>query len=584
MGKDASEDHAALCRRVETLEGQVRHLMAEVDRLSARAPAPGGGPVREKAAPGSSDTDPLVAVDLRQFKAPNLLSTIAAVSFLLAIALVLRTLVDSGTVERRVGAYAGLAYAFLLLVLGHIRYTRAHRAIPVYSVCGALLLFSIIVEGHTRFHTLSPMFAYTVLALALFTTVAFGVRHGVPSLVMVGVLGATTAGLALEFPEPTFPALAALMLLANMAVRYAIRLRHCRWLNGAVMGLTVFFWILWIIRITHGTGAGDGEYVWLPWFMPVLGICAGWYLLVAAWAGMGKVRSRGRFETSLPPMVAAFAYPACRSYAEVAGSARLTIALWVFPAAMIMVLLAFFLARVKDRPRGTAVSFILGALLLLCVSLHDTLATMPQVLITCSILGLLGMVLSTRWKSHGLRLASYLIQIYVAVLALTDGTILALGDVSVKPVGLAAMLGLAALGHYVLARGPLPKRQRAPLVDPANRFAIVLFILTLVYGFTIIRLVWYGVCSGSENPDTFQAGQSLVLLAGGILLASIAFRGRIKEFAVIATLVAILGAGKVLSYDLTHLHGVPLVVSVSAVGVAASLGAFIWKKWQGETD
>ena len=92
----------------------------------------------------------------------TVLSNVATVCFLLVIALVLRTIVDSGQVNQTLGTAIGMGYSTLLVAFGFLRFSKSRANIPVYSTCGILLLFSIVFESYTRFQSLSAATLYSV--------------------------------------------------------------------------------------------------------------------------------------------------------------------------------------------------------------------------------------------------------------------------------------------------------------------------------------------------------------------------------------------------------------------------------------
>ena len=192
-------------RRLDELAHEVRELAARVDDMEH------GGQLRrprlsaqnEAQAAEDAPSTPASSI-LKQLTGATLLSTVATVSFLLAVALVLRTLVDSSVINRAAGAYVGLSYAIGMMMYGYHRYSRAHQPVPIYTICGLVMLFAIILETRIRFEVIPANLGYALLAVTVVATAFFGKRHRVPSVIAFGVLGATSAGLALEFPHPDY--------------------------------------------------------------------------------------------------------------------------------------------------------------------------------------------------------------------------------------------------------------------------------------------------------------------------------------------------------------------------------------------
>ena len=55
----------------------------------------------------------------------RILSQASTASFLMVIALILRTVTDYGLINKQLGAYVGIGYAAVLLVIGWFRYAKA---------------------------------------------------------------------------------------------------------------------------------------------------------------------------------------------------------------------------------------------------------------------------------------------------------------------------------------------------------------------------------------------------------------------------------------------------------------------------
>ena len=70
--------------------------------------------------------------------------------------------------------------------------------------------------------------------------------------------------------------------------------------------------------------------------------------------------------------------------------------------------------------------------------------------------------------------------------------------------------------------------------------------------------------------SSFRSGQSLIINIAALVLMAIALKGRNKEIILIASIVALIGAGKVFIFDMFGIKGVPLVLSVFSTGVVAA--------------
>ncbi len=164
-----------------------------------------------------------------------LLPRVSTVSFLLVVALALRTLTDSGVIGPRPAPSRDWRTRPRSWSPGWVLYLRRSVLAPVFAVCGAVLLCSIVVETHIRFAALGTAAAFTALgATGLFLTL-LGERGRTALPGVVGVLGISLAGIALTVSHQQFAPLLALLLGASLlAIPVSRRLR------GDWIGWTLF--------------------------------------------------------------------------------------------------------------------------------------------------------------------------------------------------------------------------------------------------------------------------------------------------------------------------------------------------------
>jgi hypothetical protein len=195
-------------------------------------------------------------------------------------------------------------------------------------------------------------------------------------------------------------------------------------------------------------------------------------------------------------------------------------------------------------------------------------------------------VMSRRWRSGGVRLTSYLLQLYACgmlalILRVTETN-------SPSFVGAAASGTLAGIAfvHYLWARNnpPPPESVIFRRFDIHDRFAVFLLMASLLGGFFTLRLGVYqgiiGVVSGEEVAAAFSSAQTVIVNVSAAVLMCFAFMHRNKEVRNVAILITIIGGVKVFMLDLFGLAGLPVVVSVLYFGVAASLESFALSRWQ----
>lgn len=577
---------SGLRQRIEELTEQVRSLNATVDELGARvrglsrhsAEAPDA--VRDR--PGESLS---ISPGVRGFQASAFLSATAAVCFLLVIALILRMASDMGVINYQFGAFLGLAYAFALFAFAHIRYTRARRAIPVYSTCGGILVFAIVLENHAQFTAAFTPLSYLILAASAFVMILLGYLHSVPTLLGMGTLGVSVVAVAAGFPNPVFPLAATLILLANLAVCVRTHLPKCGWMAWGMLATTLFFWFTWTVKLATVLNRGDDPAPALAssWFLPILAAFVVWYVVLAARNALRTGQISHGFETALPILTVLWSYPVARSIAGSALIPRPVLGIAGLVLALGFVVFALALAKRQGSLTRETTAFIVAAVLLCGFTLPSLVWHISAATIVWSMLGVALAVLSWKWQSGALRAMSYSVQAVAGGVAVTAAGLMSLEPFSVWLVSVGLAMAGLCLGHYLWCRRRPPHDHGRffSAIDPNDRTAIVPFLVAVICAFGAVRMVWYEIGSAIESGGAFQCGQSVILNAAAILLAMAGLVKKNGEFLVIAVVVAILGAVKVFAYDFFHIQNLPLVISVFSFGLTAAIGALIWKKCQG---
>jgi len=178
---------------IENLSEQVQILTTRVEQLSDRLATIENDTILRKRSvqPQATQThqtdnpaydSPPALIDTK-----TLLPRIATVCFLLVIALSLRTITDNQIINTQAGSVLGMAYAAILILFGWRLYGKKSRLAPVFPGCGILLLFSIILETHAHYESLSTMGAYTILFIAGATIFTMSIRYRASSLICLGV-------------------------------------------------------------------------------------------------------------------------------------------------------------------------------------------------------------------------------------------------------------------------------------------------------------------------------------------------------------------------------------------------------------
>lgn len=579
----------SLERRIEELEKGLNALGSKIEELEHRLEPPVGKVRRrDMPAPAAEPSEPSEAL-LDWVGDSSLLQRLASICFLLVVALVLRTVTDNDILGKGVGSLIGMAYSFALIAWGWRSYRRSHALAPVFTVCGAFLLFSIVVETHEHFESLPTVPAYLIIGAAGVVMAIISHLYKVALPVFVGTLGVCLAGIALDFPHPVFPYLFILLLAVNLLGTFATRLQRCSWLRWILFGVTVFMMMVWGMRLGLTLGRASPEEIpfSVAGFFPAVATLAFAYAGVSIMGILGRITERvSRFDFALPTLNVIWAFAVAR-YAVNAGLGSETFfgAFAVAAAVGHFAVSSWFGRRQLAGAPGTNAFALAGSVLLaMALPLVTGSELISLALISATALGM--SVLSRKWRSGGMRLSSYLLQFYAcSVLVLLLRTTEATGPSIVGAVASGALAGVAFL-HYFWARNNPPPRESVVFeqFDRDDRLAVFLLLASLLGGFFALRLGVYqgivGIVSGEEVPALFSSAQTVLVNLSAAVLMCFAFMRRDKEIRNVAILVTIIGGVKVFMVDLFGLSGVPVVVSVLSFGVAASLESFALSRWQ----
>ena len=298
-----ADEHSSLKIQVEQIAAQVEALTRRVDALTEQIALVSARPAPDRVASGDGDfPDPSEAL-LSWVGRSSLLQRLSTVCFLLVVALILRTVTDNGMVNIRLGTIIGMSYAVALMLMGWRRYRRANPLAPIFIVCGTVLMFTIVVETHTRFDALPSVQAYILLMLTGLGTAVISYVYRVPAPVAVGNLGMCIAGAAIDYPNPFFPYLGIVLLTANLLGFFTARAHRYSWLRWILLLVTLFMINLWGIKLgmTLLGGEKPPRILAPDWFLPILILFSATYA-ITAW--MGIIRSLSgrisRFELALP--------------------------------------------------------------------------------------------------------------------------------------------------------------------------------------------------------------------------------------------------------------------------------------------
>ncbi|MFZ2949347.1 MAG: hypothetical protein WA003_07665 [Desulfuromonadaceae bacterium] len=586
----------ALEKREKELESRIQMLERQLDRLSAHistedvpaaeAPVP---KTRQIAREYPDEDLPELSEEVLSWAGRNaVLPRLATVCFLMVVALVLRTVTDSGLVSKLIGSGLGMGYAAGLMIFGWYKYARESPLAPVFAACGVVLMSTIVVETHMHFKSLPLVPAYLTLMATGFGMALMSRRFNAFVPISVGVLGMCFAGAAIDYPHPFFPYLALVLYTANVLGYFAAQLKRCSWLRWSVLVVTMVMLQLWGVRLGMLLRKGEDIPPELAsdWYLPVLALFFLTFIFLSL-LGIVNAGSRkiSRFDFSLPTLNVIWAFTLARHVIEARQMNVNFLGVIGLLGAVVLLGLTFWCARRDtDGAPGTNTFAFSGASLLV-IALPAATGAFVLSLPVISLVAITMAIVSRVWENGGLRGTTYLMNIYscvaLAFVLRGEGTG-ATDPINMLPAGLLAVISIY---HYQWCRRwPVPAASALfDAFDRNDRSAVLLLLGGLASSFFMIRV---GIFQAIQlvpveiQRDTFRCGQSVLINAAAIVLIVVAYLRQNKEIRNVAILVTVVGAIKVFLYDLLGTHGLPLVFSIFSFGMAAAIESIALGKWQ----
>jgi len=574
--------------RVEQLAARVEALTAKVDGISTQMDSFRSRPLNERTA-ARGDAVPDAAEEMLSWvRKSSLLQRLSTLCFLLVVALILRTVTDNRIIDLRLGSVIGMIYAAALMFIGWRRYARANPLAPIFTVCGTILMFTVIAETQARFHALPAVPAYILLMTTGLGAAAISYLYRAPAPVAVGNLGMCLAGAAVDYPSPFFPYLGIVLLTANLLGYLTARAHRYSWPRWILLLVTMFMVHLWGIKLGVSVLEGDKLPRMLApaWFLPFLALFGAAYMTTAF---LGIIRSLPgkvpRFDLSLPTINVAWAFILAQYVVFAIGGSRIALgAVGVIAGAGHLAAATLLAAREPEKARGANAFVFAGAVLLalaLPVALADFLLSLPVL----AAVALWAATLSARWHSGSVRLTSYLLQIYAgAALA-----VVVFGRVTIPSFWTAAVSagGLAATGllqyRWCRSRKPPAESVFFSRIDKGDFGAVVILLAALMSAFLLLREIAQQALSMILTPpnvsNALLCSQSVIINLSAVALMLFALMRRNREVRNVAILVTLIGAVKVFLFDLFRAGGVPLVLSVLSFGLATAVESVILGRW-----
>lgn len=588
----------ALEKREKELENRIQMLEKHLERLSAHisdegatpaAAPPGPKPAVRRDAAFTDEDEPELSEEVLGWASRNsVLPRLATVCFLMVVALVLRTITDSGLVNKLLGSGLGMGYAAALMAFGWYKYTVESPLAPVFAACGVVLMSTIVVETHMHFQSLPLVPAYLTLMATGFGMALMSRRFNAFVPISVGVLGMCFAGAAIDYPHPFFPYLALVLYTANVLGYFAAQLKRCSWLRWSVLIVTMVMLQLWGIRLGMMLGKGEAVPPELAptWYLPVLAV---FFLTFNVLSLLGIVtagsRKISRFDFSLPTLNAIWAFLLARHVAEAwQMNVNLLGVIGLLGAATLFGICSWCARRGLEGAPGTNTFAVAGGALL-ALALPAATGAFIMSLPVISLVAITMAIISRVWENGGVRFTTYLMNIYACVTIVF--TLRAEGPGATDAINMlpAGLLAVISIYHYLWCRRwPVPGSSALfDAFDRNDRSATLLLLCGLASGFFMVRIGLFQTMQfipQAMQRDAFRCGQSVVINIAVIVLIVFAYLRQNKEIRNVAILVTLVGAVKVFVYDLLGTHGLPLVFSIFSFGTAAAIESIALGKWQ----
>jgi hypothetical protein len=588
-------------KREKELENRIQMLEKHLERLTAHigdedaAPAP-AAPVPKPSQIAKEYPDeemPELSEEVLGWASRNaVLPRLATVCFLMVVALVLRTITDSGLVNKLLGSGLGMGYALVLMLFGWYKYSRESQLAPVFAACGVVLMSTIVVETHTHFKALPLVPAYLTLMATGFGMALMSRRFNAFVPLSVGVLGMCFAGAAIDYPHPYFPYLSLVLFTANVLGYVAAQLKRCSWLRWSVLVVTMIMLQLWGIRLGIVLSKGEAIPTELAptWYLPVLAVFFLTFIFLSLLGIVNAANQKiSRFDFSLPTLSVIWAFTLARHVAEAWQMNVSLLGVIGLLGAGSLIAMTFWCAKrgVEGAPGTNTFAFAGGTLL--AFALPAATGAFVMSLPVVSLVAITMAIVSRVWENGGVRVTTYMMTIYACValaFALNGEGSGAKDPINMLPAGLLAFISIY---HYLWCRWwPVPAKSTIfDAFDRNDRSAVLLLLGGLACGFFMVRVGLYQSLQfvpAEMQRDTLRCGQSVLINAAAISLIVWAYLRQNKEIRNVAILVTVIGAIKVFLYDLLGAHGLPLVFSVFSFGMAAAVESLALSKWQKQPD
>lgn len=527
------------------------------------------------------------------------LPRLAAICFMLVVALLLRTVTDNGWVGPNLGTVLGLSYVAILLCCGWWQYASSRSLAPVFSVCGLLLLFSIIAESRFHFSVLPIWLGSSLLIAASVAAVSVSIRYRAVMLLWLAIMGAVLVIFILDFPNIAFPAAAVILLVGAIAAIKAADRALSKSLRWPVL-LTIFFlFSVWGFKLSHAIkNAESGNAVSsLPpaifafWFLPLL-LCFAFLFAGIASRRILKDTPLDGFDHILPLAGALLLLLGGNVVLVIWWEKPVFMGVTALISALLFLGVIWHKRKEQGREKGLAGLASLGvaAALLFFFAVPLLVGGLPQAQIFLPLIFIAFLALAQRLGLGNMRLLAVFLAFPPMLTGILSGVYT--GPSAIGPLNWLAALSasVAGLGAYFWCRHTPPPRNGFFLhLDPDDYAASTFLAYGLLsfYFFASLALTSLSARFGFESSSLACGKSILINIGAAILIVWGAMIRKSKEIAATGIIVAFIGGGKVFFSDLLHTQGLPLILSVSSFGALTALCSLVlsnWQKMDGNSD
>ncbi len=512
-----------------------------------------------------------------------LLPRLAAVSFMLVVALLLRTVTNNGMLAPNLGTFIGLAYAAALILGGWLLYSRQIRLASVFPTCGILLLYAVLLEGHGKIAALGSDTTYLVLFLAMLVSGVIALRYQGIILLFMTVWGASIVGFAIDFRDPQFMLLGLVVLLNAVLGHLAKRREISTALRWNTLFFSIMFWMILSSKLNFVLlkRPSDLSPVSLEFFTPLLFLFWAFYTYTTLWTiRMGRMALE-IYHNLLPIITAGGTFFVAYAVLIPWLGGEVIIGIVAVASSVLYMGLVVWVERYYGN-FASGKTFVVAAIVLLVQGLSisaPSFLALPIMVVAATAL----LVRSRQCHSGGIRVIAYFFHIAIVLWAIKENAF----EVTLTHWGYGMVLSgfwaVCCLWAYRWCRinPPVINSGFFDFIDRDDCSAVVLLLLGLFQVYIVVYFAAFGILSNMmmDYTEVLYCVRSIVMNLAVIILMIVALKLRNKEILLTSGVVFVLAAVKVFIFDLFRTSGLPLILSVLTFGIVAAVSSVVLRKW-----